>query len=229
MNKWVECAMVLISSRYSNPPYEYRFETPEIAVPAYRINGTNGQKAVRPDVSVYREEKLIAVFEIGDLSRRDKLQILEETLPDVAVWWIPKTDLIIAVDPEMHRYRFISEARILVGEKLLAQLMKERMELSGLTKLNREGVKVLKEMMHGFKATMEKFQLVEQEIDITLERATSAFRLSEEEISRFLSQDGVSTNEDRVRLKVDSPDQGLLPVPPLPAEVPPPLVAYTAP
>lgn len=100
----------------SFPPGEYTYaeEEPTVKVPrrlAYPSGNFSDHDmsdvALTPDVAIYKDGKLIAVVEVGSLSLPHKLQLLEQALPGVAVYWIPKVDLMPALAPDMMRFRLL--------------------------------------------------------------------------------------------------------------------------
>jgi hypothetical protein len=127
------------------PEHEIKFQTPTI-----RIDNTD-KGIMGPDLSVYQGGKLIAVVEVGDLSRPDKLSLLKAALPDVAVWWIPKTDLLSIIMPSLDEFRLAKYAREEVGAGLLNELFRERQEIIELRKALGEGLKFLRRFVGSVK------------------------------------------------------------------------------
>ena len=126
---------------------------------------------MRPDLAVYKDNKLVAVVEVGDLSRPDKLSLLKHALPDVAVWWIPKTDLLSIAMPSMDEFRLAKHARIEVGDGLLRELFRERQEIVELRKSLDIGVRFVKRFIRSIKGmerilweTADELREVEEKI-----------------------------------------------------------------
>jgi len=92
----------------SFPPgeYVYRTEEPTITIDT-RKTFLGGKRSLTPDIAIYKNGQLVAVVEVGSLSIPDKLQLLEQGLPGVMVYWIPKVDLLPMYAPDMMRFRFL--------------------------------------------------------------------------------------------------------------------------
>jgi hypothetical protein len=135
-SKWELYAKEMVLWKY--PGHEIKFQTPTI-----RVDNTN-DGTMRPDLSVYKDQKLVAVVEVGDLSRPDKLSLLKHALPDIAVWWIPKTDLLSIVMPSLDDFRLAKYAREEVGAGLLNELFRERQEIVELRKALAEGLRFMR-------------------------------------------------------------------------------------
>ena len=135
-SKWELYAKEMVLWKY--PGHELKFQTPTIRIDN-TINGT-----MRPDISVYKDRKMIAVVEVGDLSRPDKLTLLKAALPEVSVWWIPKTDLLSIVMPSLDEFRLAKYAREEIGAGLLSELLRERQEIVELRKAMGEGIKFMR-------------------------------------------------------------------------------------
>jgi hypothetical protein len=142
-SKWEVYAKEMVLWKYPN--HDIRFQTPTI-----KIDNTVGG-TMRPDLAVYKGNKLIAVVEVGDLSRPDKLSLLKHALPDVAVWWIPKTDLLSIVMPSLDEFRLAKYAREEVGAGLLNELFRERQEIIELRKSLEVGVRFVKRFVKSIK------------------------------------------------------------------------------
>jgi len=94
-SRWIKYALTVVGAKYPSPKFRIAFEEPTLEVPKYLVKGSHPDREqhIRADLAVYDpEDKLIAVVEVGDLSRPDKLEVLEELLPGTSVWWLPKTD-----------------------------------------------------------------------------------------------------------------------------------------
>ena len=144
-SKWELYAKEMVLWKY--PEHEIKFQTPTL-----RIENTP-TGVMRPDIAVYKDGKLIAVVEVGDLSRPDKLTLLKAALPPgVAVWWVPKTDLLSIVMPSLDEFRLAKHARIEVGDGLLNELFRERQEIIELRKSLDVGVRFVKRFINSIKS-----------------------------------------------------------------------------
>lgn len=160
-SKWEIYAREMVLWKY--PDHEIRYQTPTI-----RIDTTAGG-VMRPDLAVYKEQKLIAVVEVGDLSRPDKLDLLKHTLPGVAVWWIPKTDLLSIVMPSIDEFRLAKYAREEIGSALLNELFRERQEIIELRKALTQGMQFMRRFAGAVKALRGGFYDISDHLDSVVE------------------------------------------------------------
>ena len=158
-SKWELYAKEMVLWKYPN--HEIKFQTPTL-----RVDNTVAGGTIRADLSVYKDSKLIAVIEVGDLSRPDKLTLLRVILPpDVAVWWIPKTDLLSIIMPSLDDFRLAKHAREEVGIGLLSELFRERQEITELRKVMSEGLKFVRRFVGLVKTMRDQMSDVVQTLD----------------------------------------------------------------
>jgi hypothetical protein len=98
---WITAARQHLLRFYPQPPFVYLYEGPT----ANTVKGCSSQRHITPDISIWLDERLIAIIEVGHLHDDDRLEDLKRIHQQAAIHYIPHADLLYIVQPEIDAFR----------------------------------------------------------------------------------------------------------------------------